>query len=432
MHGATDVLRWLSIAAYIALAGVALVSFQRRRDRAAMWAAAAFGSLGLLELLGFAPNHPGNIAERALGRLEIGLLVVFPYLLYRFTIVFRRSRQDLGSALFGLTALLLAWTAALPRIPQNGERWPAVFVAFVVVFLVHWTVLSVLAAWRLIAAGREQPSVARRRMNLLGFASAALTFAIFLAVGAAGAGDPLRLATDVVALLAVVAFYLGLAPPAIVRAYWRMPEQARVQSAFTSLLTFAESEDEVAGRVLEPAAELVGARGIAIRNADGRVVASWHSPDETADVAAVDLVLPGGASLVVWTSPYAPFFGEEELGLLRTLGALTGIALDRVRLFQAEHEARVALERANEVKSNFVALAAHELRTPVTTIHGFVTTLHHLGDKLDEEQRERVREALLQQTQRMAGLVEQLLDLSRLDAEAIDIVPEPLHVRSQV
>jgi len=141
--------------------------------------------------------------------------------------------------------------------------------------------------------------------------------------------------------------------------------------------------------------------------------------------------VPGG-SLVVWTSPYAPFFGDEELALLRTLGALTGLALDRVRLFQAEHESRIALERANEVKSNFVALAAHELRTPMTTIHGFVTTLHHLSDRLDDEQREQVRVALLQQTHRMAALIEQLLDLSRLDADAIDIAPLPLHVRSQV
>src|SRR5439155_1246914 len=145
----------------------------------------------------------------------------------------------------------------------------------------------------------------------------------------------------------------------------------------------------------------------------------------------VDLEVPGG-SLVVWTSPYAPFFGDEELRLLSTLGALTGLALDRVRLFQAEHDARVALERADEVKTNFIALAAHELRTPMTTIHGFVTTLHHLADRLDDVQREAVRDALLQQTQRMSLLVEQLLDLSRLDAQVIDITPERVDVRAQV
>ena len=84
------------------------------------------------------------------------------------------------------------------------------------------------------------------------------------------------------------------------------------------------------------------------------------------------------------------------------------------------------------MKTNFIALAAHELRTPMTTIHGFVTTLHHLADRLDDEQRSAVGTALVQQTQRMANLIEQLLDLSRLDAEAIDITPERVDVRSQV
>src|SRR5581483_5832657 len=98
----------------------------------------------------------------------------------------------------------------------------------------------------------------------------------------------------------------------------------------------------------------------------------------------------------------------------------------------AEDEARVELERANEVMTNFIALAAHELRTPMTTIHGFVTTLHHLGERLDPDQRETVRNALLQQTARMAQLIEQLLDLSRLDARAIEISPERIDVRKQV
>ena len=255
----------------------------------------------------------------------------------------------------------------------------------------------------------------------------------------------LSLGTGVLGFLSGAAFLLALAPPSIVRVFWRSPEQARVQQAIASLLSFAASQEEVAARVLEPAAAIVGARAIAIRNADAKVVAAWNVPADVwtslapggqtpalwDDATVVDLDVPGG-SLVVWTSPYAPFFGDEELAVLHTLGALIGLALDRVRLFQAERQSRLALERANEVKSNFVALAAHELRTPMTTIHGFVTTLHHLSDRLDDAQLQQVRDALLEQTLRMTKLVEQLLDLSRLDAEAIDIEPEPLHVRSQV
>jgi signal transduction histidine kinase len=215
---------------------------------------------------------------------------------------------------------------------------------------------------------------------------------------------------------------------------WRAPETERFQAAMASLLTFAETEEEVASRVLEPAAGLVGARAATIRNAEGKLVGSWNVPiggPAWDDAELVEAEAPG-ATISVWTTPEAPFFGEEELAILRSLGAVTGLALDRVRLYEAEHEARLQLERANEVKANFIALAAHELRTPMTTIHGFVTTLHHLGDRLDSEQREQVREALIQQTNRMARLVEQLLDLSRLDADAIDIVLEPVDVRAQV
>jgi two-component system, OmpR family, sensor histidine kinase KdpD len=139
-----------------------------------------------------------------------------------------------------------------------------------------------------------------------------------------------------------------------------------------------------------------------------------------------------GLKIVAWTSPYAPFFGDDEERLLQTIAALTATALDRVRLFEQEHSARVALERANELMTNFVALAAHELRTPVTTIHGFVQTLNHLGDKLDEAQKVELRAALEQQTQRMAALVEQLLDLSRLDADAVVVKPQPLDLEERL
>jgi signal transduction histidine kinase len=271
-------------------------------------------------------------------------------------------------------------------------------------------------------------------MQFLAFASAALTVALILILPTSNSDTWWALGTQVLGLVAVMAFLIGFAPPQVVRLLWRAPETERFQAAMASLMTFAETQEEVASRVLEPAAGLVGARAATIRNAEGKLVASWNVPaagPAWEDAKLVEAEAPG-ATIAVWTTPEAPFFGEEELAILRALGAVTGLALDRVRLYQAEHEARLQLERANELKANFIALAAHELRTPMTTIHGFVTTLHHLGDRLDAEQREHVREALIQQTNRMARLVEQLLDLSRLDADAIEIVRERVDVRAQV
>jgi len=445
VHDAVQAFRYINLVAYIVLGGVTFVFWYRRRDRASMWAAIAFGSLGLLELLTLIPNHPGNIPERAVGRVAIALLVLFPYFLFRFTNAFRAPGQRLANALILLSAVLVVWTFALPSIPESGEPRNGAFQAFVAVFFVHWTVLSIVAATSLWRAGREQPTVARRRMHFLAAATGLITVALLVSIFTTNQDSALSLVAGVIATISVVAFFLGFTPPQLLRVLWRAPEQARLQDAMAGLLSFAASQEEVAARVLEPAAAIVGARALAIRNAEGRIVAAWNVPADTWESLergsmpfspsragqVVDLEVPGG-SLIVWTSPYAPFFGDEELRLLNTLGALTGLALDRVRLFQAEHEARLALERADEVKTNFIALAAHELRTPMTTIHGFVSTLHHLSDRLDETQRATVRDALFQQTQRMARLVEQLLDLSRLDADAIDIAPERVDVREQV
>jgi signal transduction histidine kinase len=446
LHNAIQAFRYLNIVAFAALGLVALRSWRRRRNnRPALWAFLAFASLGLVEVLTLIPNHPHVFVERAVGRVELALLVLFPYLLFRFTGAFKQPGRRLANGLFLLTAVLITWSFALPAVPQPNESWSITFLAYIVAFMVHWAVLSSVSAIRLWRAGATQPTVARRRMQLMASASAALVITLIVSLFTRRTNDAVALVSQILAFASVIAFLIGFVPPAVLRFWWRSGETKRMQNVVAQLLSFAESQEEVAERVLEPAAAIVGARAIAIRNAEGHVVGAWNVPGDAwsslepgretpqlwPDAELVEVEVPGG-SLVVWTSSYTPFFGEEELALLQTLGGLTGLALDRVRLYQVEHEARLALERANEVKANFVALAAHELRTPMTAIHGFVTTLHHLRDRLNDAQEERLRTALVDQTQRMASLIEQLLDLSKLDADAIEIAPEPLHVRTQV
>jgi signal transduction histidine kinase len=432
VHDAISAFHTLNLVAFVGLAALALVTWYRRRDRASVWAAAAFGSLGLLELLSLVHADEDSVPDKIVTRISVALLVLFPYLLFRFTGVFRRARRPLARALFGLTVVLLVWTFVIRRYPQPGEPRSSAFTVFTVAFFVHWLVLLGASGWSLWRAGHAQPSVARRRMRVLAFASVLLGLTLLLALPTSDTESGYALAVQVLGFASVLAFLIGFSPPQFVRSLWRAPETERFQDAMARLLTFAESQEEVAARVLEPAAQMVGARAATIRNAHGDVVATWNVTDASDDDSEYVEVEAPGATIAVWTTPYAPFFGQDELQLLRALGSVTGLALDRVRLYQAEHEARLQLERANEVKANFIALAAHELRTPMTTIHGFVTTLHHLGDRLDPEQRETVREALIQQTERMARLVEQLLDLSRLDAEAIEIAPEHLNVRAEV
>jgi signal transduction histidine kinase len=233
-------------------------------------------------------------------------------------------------------------------------------------------------------------------------------------------------------IVAAVGFLLAFVPPVIVRLLWRRPEQERLQNALRDLVTLATSQEEIARRVLGPMAAIVGARAVALYNEEGRQIGSYGGKVERSEGAPLfEFDLPVG-KLTVHASPYAPFFGNDELRLLETLASFTGIALDRVRLFQQEHELRLALERADDLKTNFIALASHELRTPVTTIHGLASTLNKAGDRIAPEQRRELRAALERQAERMTKLVEQLLDLSRLDAQAIKISPERFNVRKCV
>jgi signal transduction histidine kinase len=436
---AVEILRDVSLAAYVALALATINQWRRRRDRAAAWAALCFGTLGLVVVLGqkqIVPDHPHGFVENFFQRLDIAFLLLFPYLLHRFTTVFRHATSALERGLGLMTVAMIVWTFSLPHFPETGEARTGWFFAYLAGFLIHWTVLSTVAATRLWRAGRGQPVVARRRMRILAFAAALLTVVLFAAAATSKSYSAASLASSALGIVSALAFLLALAPPAIVRLLWRRPAEARVQDAIQDLVTLSRTQEEVTARVLAPMADIVGARALCIRNDDGEIVGSYGIPEgreepEPGEAQVFEVDMPSGA-LTVWASPYAPFFGQEELRMLETVGALTGVALDRVRLFQQEHELRLALERADEVKTNFIALASHELRTPATTILGLATTLNRRAEDLDDRQRRELRETLERQADRMAKLVEQLLDLSRLDADAIEIAPERFNLRKRI
>ena len=116
------------------------------------------------------------------------------------------------------------------------------------------------------------------------------------------------------------------------------------------------------------------------------------------------------------------FFDSEDQELLQLVGSRAAIAIEGARLHDE-------LVRLNQMKLNFVAIASHELRTPATSIYGIAVTLKHQRDKLTPETREELEDTLWEQAVRFRTLIEQLLDLSRLDEKAIRIEPQPLNLR---
>jgi two-component system sensor histidine kinase KdpD len=111
--------------------------------------------------------------------------------------------------------------------------------------------------------------------------------------------------------------------------------------------------------------------------------------------------------------------------LLTTMGVFLATLLEKG--FVADE-----LRRLDELKNRFVSIASHELRTPAAVIYGAAETLSRRGDDLSREQLLELRGALLENARWLRSLVEQLLDLSRLEAGAIRLEPRPLDVRSRV
>jgi signal transduction histidine kinase len=116
---------------------------------------------------------------------------------------------------------------------------------------------------------------------------------------------------------------------------------------------------------------------------------------------------------------------SAEVDLLTTFGTLIAAFVEKA----IEHG---ELRRLNELKSQFAALASHELRTPAAAIYGAVRTLDEREDELDPEQRAELRRMLTQQAKRLLELVENLLDLSRLEADSIRIAPERIDVAERL
>ncbi len=430
MRQAVELVGIVNLVLFAAIAIVCVRQWRRERAVTALWAALAFVTLsGVLVVARLLPEDPADLAGKIVQRVDLAALLLFPYLLYRFAAAFEPTGRPLARFVDALSTTLVTATFLLPMVPAEGEAWPWWWVAYVVAFLVHWSVLLTIVAIRLWRAGRSEASVARKRMQMLAFASSMLTAALVFSLAAQDESSVGALLVALLAMLSGLAFLLGFAPPASLRLFWRRPEQMRMQDAIGELMA-ATSEEEVAARVLPPMASMVGARGITLESTDGTRIGAYGVADEhTGDVAQWEF--PFGR-LIVRTSSFAPFFGDEERKLLTALGALTGLALDRARLFSQERAARETLQRADELKSQFVSLAAHELRSPVGAIYGLSETIAERRDQLAPELLEELQSSLTVQIRRLRELVEQLLDLSRLDAEAVVIRPQPVRVRERL
>jgi signal transduction histidine kinase len=115
---------------------------------------------------------------------------------------------------------------------------------------------------------------------------------------------------------------------------------------------------------------------------------------------------------------------DSDKVLLATLGTIISALLEKAIALDE-------LVKVGELKTDFIALASHELRAPTAALCGIAATLHQRGDGLSAQQRRGLSEVVHEQGQRLHRLVDQLLDLSRLEATSAPIAPTSLAVRER-
>jgi signal transduction histidine kinase len=138
----------------------------------------------------------------------------------------------------------------------------------------------------------------------------------------------------------------------------------------------------------------------------------------------VPLLVRGASLGVLHVGTLTPRdFRRDEVELLQIVAERVAIAIERARI----HEELVQLD---QLKLNFVAIASHELRTPATSVYGVLKTLAERSHELSDELREELLRVGVEQGERLRRLLEELLDLSRLDARAVSVEPRPIVLKA--
>ena len=134
----------------------------------------------------------------------------------------------------------------------------------------------------------------------------------------------------------------------------------------------------------------------------------------------------------LWASDDQPRqWTREEVSLLQTVAERTWTAIEKLRaetereqLLRSEQEARDTAERANQLKDEFLATLSHELRNPLNVILGYSELLLRMPDIQQSPRLVQMGDALRRNAQSQSQLINDLLDLSRLQRGKVSLNQE--------
>jgi signal transduction histidine kinase len=118
---------------------------------------------------------------------------------------------------------------------------------------------------------------------------------------------------------------------------------------------------------------------------------------------------------------------SEDIFLLKNAAVQAAIAIQNALLFAEVKDKNAALERVNHLKSEFLATVTHELRTPLHSIisYGALILEGFLDGELTAEQEEHIQ-FMVGRAEDLTHLVDDMLDLSKIEADRLEVKVEPL------
>jgi len=435
---------------FVLLGFLALRDWLKERESSRGWLALAVGSLGLVSLTGRVQAAGGLPASELVTDLNVGIFLLSAYALLRFrgTFIPLRRSTHIGALALLLISALLFIVAGVAFAPGSTARWFQ-FLA-TVVLVGAWGICVMDTIVRLAWASRHRPSVQKARLRALssGFALLVLILVVAGAAPELARNPAVQLAILLLAMLSAPLIYASFSPPIWLRRTWREKEEEALRLAVRDLLLFSPSRQILAERGLDWAQRLVGADAALIADSDGAPLAAhgvWPDRikglvqdldhDEAGRIvrltdadqpgSAIILPLPldaGTGALIVISGPFTPYFGSDELARLTSYATAITAALDRAILT----ERIAALERT---KTEFLNLASHELRGPITLIRGYLDMLARGSLGAVSKELARVLPALQVKAEEMNSLIEQMIEAARLEEGRLELHPVDTDLR---
>ena len=441
----TQIAQNLTSIGFVALGAATVFQWYRRRGHAEAMLACSLGLLAVVSALGRLGAVIGPSAV-----LNIVSLIAFLGSGY-FVLMFRDAFLPLGRTTRRIATglLILASVLAVASVTVLAHISPSFSSGVTLVLVLAWAAFIGEPVARFWIASRNQPSVQKARMRALSFGFAGLMVILLVAVvgGRALQSPGAVIVIQLFAMATIPLIYVSFAPPAILRRIWRMGEENKLRAAIQDLLIFSPGPQALAEQAIGWAWRLVGAQAAFLVDAGGKVMASinidpaalqrileskgaedrgFFPGADGATAMIVPLRLTAGTGYIgVVAGSFTPVFGNDEINLLEGYASSVAAGLERTRVTE-----RIATIEKH--KSQFLNLASHELRGPLTVIRGYGSMLQSglLGD-LNERGR-KAAPVMMAKILEMNALIEQMIEAARLEDGALLIKPEVADLRDIV